>query len=158
MNNFFVVYSSQHEKLFEHRFVKQLKKRPTEAEMVFKDCLISAPMYNRRLLRSDKKRIFQYPIPVSNSFYILDFFIESLSLGFEINGGIHNTTKGIEKDSRRRQQLEDEWGISVVDLDNQYVLANGRDKSFIKWLSAIIGVAYARKQCGKKYTPCRRPV
>jgi hypothetical protein len=147
------VYSKEHADLFNHRFVKILKARPTLAEVEFQKCIVLTPMYNRRLLKTDKKRMFQYPLPTGGSFYILDFFIESLSLGFEINGGVHDTIRGIEKDSRRREQLQEQWRISIVDLDNDYVLKHCSDPQFIKWISAIIGSAYARRQCGSGYRP-----
>jgi len=145
---FFPTYSPLHQKLFDHKYVKELKDRPTPEEILFQDALLSVGIIRHHLSAADKEHLFQYPIPVDRKhFYILDFFIESLSLAFEINGGYHDEIRQITKDIRRRRTIEEQWKIRIIELDNSVVVSQSQSRLFHRWLRQVFLQSLILQQC-----------
>jgi len=90
-----------------NRFAKELKKKATRAEIVFK----------KKLQCFDFNINFQKPFSDGGRLYIADFYIPIYNLIIEVDGGYHNTKERREKDRER-----DDWfigrGIRVWRITN----------------------------------------
>ena len=87
-----------------------LIENSTDAEIIFKN----------RLDLFKVRYIFQYRIDYNNSFIIADFFIKSIKLVIEIDGGYHRTKIQREKD-RLRDEFLKENGYKVIRILNEDV-------------------------------------
>jgi F420-0:gamma-glutamyl ligase/very-short-patch-repair endonuclease len=107
-------------------YARKMRKNPTKGEAAF-----------WQAVRNDQLGVRvrrQYPIEK----YILDFYIPSLHLGIEIDGGYHTATD--------QQQVADEWrdaalmlehGVHVLHFSNEEVLHNL--PTVLSTIKAVIG-------------------
>lgn len=123
--------------LFDHRFVKENKLNPTMEEVKFLQAFKQTKTY-RRLSPEERQKCFQYPIPHDKGFYILDFYIDYLLLGFEIDGGYHLNT--IDYDLKRKSFLKT-LGIKIISFTNDKINSLNR-KELINEINKISRLRY----------------
>lgn len=92
---------------------------------------------NKIRWRLDESRIkyrFQYPFQHSSGFYILDFYLPSLKVCIEVDGGYHLSPDQIEKD-----RIRDEFllfsGIGVARFTNEEAVSLSK-RNFLKRVRA----------------------
>ena len=105
-----------------HRFVQELKLNQTKEEIKFFHLLQRCLIENFPELQHHIDK--QVPIEHSRGFYILDFYIGSLKLCFEIDGGYHWSDKQLDKDLKRDHFLISEKSIIVYHIPNSAVATN----------------------------------
>lgn len=109
-----------------NEFREQLIKNQTDSEKRFK-------IYLQQLgIKYDFQKIIFY----QKSFYIVDFYIPSKKVVFEIDGGYHNTKDQREKDYKRTEILRN-FGIKEVyrftnEETNNFNSCTERIKNIIK--------------------------
>lgn len=81
---------------------RQLKKKATKSELMFRGRLINSGI------------AFQFQLVIG--FYITDFFIHKKALIIELDGGVHNDQK--EYDARRDQWLS-KFGFTIWRIKNE---------------------------------------
>lgn len=92
----------------------RMRKDPTEGELCFKQIL----------KYFDIKFNSQHVIETNNSkVFILDFYVKSMKLCFEIDGGYHKLDDQIKKDKIRDAELC-KLGISTIRFANSTVINN----------------------------------
>jgi very-short-patch-repair endonuclease len=104
-----------------HRYRIELLHRQTEAEKYFwkqilQPCLCeSFPDHQHAVTK-------QHAIPHHKGFYIIDFYIGKLKVGFEIDGGYHWKDTQLNKDLHRDEFLRTEHGVCIYHFPNSRVL------------------------------------
>ena len=93
-------------------YAKELRKSPTEAEIVLWEVLRSRRCCGLKFRG-------QHPIKV----FILDFYCHEFLLGIEVDGSIHDNEEAKEYDKNRTAELED-LGISLLRFKNEEVLTD----------------------------------
>lgn len=91
---------------------RRMQRHPTRSEAKFKKILAS--IKGLGLIRNQKIIINHRPLKG----YILDFYLESLQLAFEIDGEYHETPKQKQYDNERTTLLNGR-GIKVVRIKNK---------------------------------------
>lgn len=98
-------------------FQKRLIEKITPAEKRFSEILSNLKIDN----------YFQHPLNIGSSFYILDFYVPRINLGFEIDGKDHYTNQKIEKDLFRESMIWEYHGIKIYRWSNKKVLKKSRE-------------------------------
>lgn len=99
------------------RYQKEQLKKPTYPELAVNRIL--KPICKKRGLAITKQHIVHY----SKSFYILDFYINTIKLCVEVDGRQHNRTAAKAYDANREKVLQD-LGITTVRISNLLVRTN----------------------------------
>jgi very-short-patch-repair endonuclease len=108
-------------------YQKGLIKRQTSAEKRFAEILSNLKIEN----------IFQHPLNIGCSdFYILDFYLPHLNLGFEIDGPSHYKKDGLLKDRIREKRIWEFHGIKIYRWSNKRVLEKSRE--IVKFMNKYI--------------------
>lgn len=110
--------------LIQHPYVTELKHAQTKAEIRFFHIL-------QRVIKEfypDYRDSVQKQVPIRHSkgFFIIDFYIGALQIGFEIDGGYHWQSHQLDQDLRRDEILHKEKHIKLYHFGNDTVL--GRPK------------------------------
>lgn len=119
-----------------HEYVIKLKHNQTPSELRFgrilKQCIEDElPRYVGCIGK-------QIPFSHEYGFYIVDFYIGALKLGFEIDGGYHWGDKQINKDLKRDEFFLRNKNILLVHIPNSRLDSNRKRKSFKKELIEIL--------------------
>ena len=111
-----------------YRNAGKLLKKPTKAELVFKEALDKAGILY----------IFQQPITTKTNAYIVDFWInrKSSPIAIEINGGYHNTIRQQRKDAKRGVEIIMATRCELKIYTNEEVFNN--TDAIISELTAIL--------------------
>jgi len=122
--------------LSDHRYVLKLKGNQTKEELKFGRILKKCLQENFPELQHCYGK--QIPIRHPRGFYILDFYIGAIKLGFEIDGGYHWGDKQLDKDLKRDNFLKSEKSIILRHIPNIAVynkkLKKELKKDLIKWI------------------------
>lgn len=100
------------------------EKKSTESERI---------LYKSALKRFGKRVKMQHEITVNGHIYFLDFYIKSLRVAIEVDGGYHSTTEQSIKDRERDANLAS-VGIKTIRIKNEQV----SEESCIKELLDIL--------------------
>ena len=106
-----------HDPLKKHEFVIENKNNPTPQEVKFLN-------YINDFLRINKIAYYpspQYAIKHQNGFYIIDLFFPALRIGFEVDGAVHWRSKQVDYDIKRKEYLEEYFGIKLYSIPNSLV-------------------------------------
>jgi len=102
--------------LCSHKYVLHLKRNQTREELKFyrllKRCILENFPHMQHCVGK------QVPISHPRGFYILDFYIGTLRLAFEIDGKYHWNDKQLDKDLKRDSFLKYEKSIIVHHIPN----------------------------------------
>jgi very-short-patch-repair endonuclease len=101
-------------------FRDRLIENQTESEKVFKALLKSAN------IEYDFQSIFWFRKGKGLSFYILDFYIPSLNLAIEIDGGYHNTEEQKKLDKNRTNVITKYSELKLIRFSNKEVLEDNQ--------------------------------
>ena len=111
-----------------HEYVIRLKHAQTESELMFFKILQNCLVRHFPLLASHIQK--QVPIRHDFGFYIIDFYIGLLRLGFEIDGGYHWQSDQLDKDLKRDTALS-KRGIRLRHIPNDDVILPERREKLI---------------------------
>lgn len=119
-----------------HEWVLKLRRNQTKEELKFGRLLKKCLQENFPELQHCYGK--QVPIRHDRGFYILDFYIGKLKLGFEIDGGYHWSDKQLDKDLKRDHVLSSEKSIIVHHIPNSAVRNNSSRRKLkpklIEWI------------------------
>ncbi|MCX6792533.1 MAG: endonuclease domain-containing protein [Candidatus Falkowbacteria bacterium] len=90
---------------------REFRSNPTKAESIMWQILKDEYLLNYKFRR-------QYVI----AGYILDFYCQSLKLGIEVDGGIHNIPKNMNADIKR-QQIIKQYGVEIIRITNEEIIS-----------------------------------
>ena len=125
-----------------HKWVLQAKRNQTKEELKFGRLLKTCLQENFPELQHCYGK--QVPIRHPRGFYILDFYIGQIKLGFEIDGGYHWGSKQLDKDLKRDRFLAAEKSIVLCHIPNSAVINNKARKKLkpklIKWITNRIKI------------------
>lgn len=109
---------------------KQLIMNATKSELSVKTVFDS----------SNVSYVFQQPfVTLNGNIYFVDFYIPSLDIGIEVDGGYHTTKEQRIKDLERTIELEESFKIRIYRIDNS-------DTSYEKLLQHCLSdIIYRRK-------------
>ena len=109
-----------------------MKQKPTKAELDFnfrlKKVLIKYPY-----LKKENQKVFKHHY----GWYILDVYIGSLRLGFEIDGGYHWNSKQLDRDLKR-DSFFDSQDIKLIHFPNSKLNSSGKRKHIEYEIELII--------------------
>lgn len=91
---------------------KALIERQTPQEKIFKAILKYCGV------EYEFQKVFIPKSILCRSFYVVDFYIPSHNIAFEIDGSQHYTEKGIRKDKTREQFIKSEFGVIFHRIKN----------------------------------------
>ena len=123
-----------------HKYRNALKCNQTISEIQFWKILQNCLLKHYPGLANHVMK--QAPIKHDKGFYILDFYIGSLRLAFEIDGGYHWQSKQLNKDLKRDTFLTNERRIIVHHIPNS-ALETGRGRNelhnnLLRWIEKRI--------------------
>ena len=99
-----------------HEYTLRLKRNQTKEELKFYRILKKCVESNFPELTHGIGK--QVPIRHPRGFYVLDFYIGSIKMAFEIDGGYHWKSKQLDKALKRDSFLEYYKNIKVLHLPN----------------------------------------
>jgi len=92
-------------------YAKTLTEKATKWELIFKEILEQAKI----------PYVFQFPIVCEQNFlYIVDFYLPTYNVIFELDGAQHSTKDAIKYDKARTKRLND-IGLTVKRIRNSTV-------------------------------------
>lgn len=112
---------SLHQGLVQHEYVQKLRQNQTPSELRFKHLLSDLARETFPSLSYFKQSPFRH----DKGFYIVDFLLPHLKLGFELDGGYH--FKQIDKDLKRDYFFMSK-NIVLYHFPNSFILRKGKLK------------------------------
>lgn len=133
-------------------YARRMKNNPTQSELLFYKRLKKVLKEHYPYIRPYVQHPFSHP----RGWYIIDFYLGSIRLGFEIDGGYHWNNKQLDKDLER-DSFFDSKDIKLMHIPNTRIDNQRKRKSIENKLKEIIEkrIGEIRKITPSKYNKLR---